>query len=237
MRDDLMTRQARGRASERSPGSVHAAHNQSRALGAGFVYVVDDDALIRVAVVELLQSVGFNVRGYASASEMLNTDLLDTTTNCIIIDVRMPGISGLELQARLRGWGIRAPIVFMTGHADVPMTVQAMKAGAFDFLAKPFRDQELLDAVSKAVSLNSERIESETKSNATLARFETLSAREREVMMLVTAGLMNKQAAAKIDIAVSTVKSHRTQIMKKMKAKSLAELVRMAEQLGQAAAK
>lgn len=196
----------------------------------GFVCVIDDDTSIRESLVDLLQSVGFDARGFETAAEILSKDFLKFA-NCFIVDIRMPGVSGLDFQAHLKESKIQVPIVFVTGHADVPMTVQAMKAGAIDFLTKPFREQEVLDAVARAVALNNERIKCYLQISGAIARYETLSAREREVMALVTAGLMNKQAAAKIDIAISTVKTHRTQIMKKMGARSLADLVRMAELL------
>jgi FixJ family two-component response regulator len=178
----------------------------------------------------LLRSVGFAAREFASAGDALDLGA-SSGVDCFIVDIRMPGMSGLDFQAHLRNAGNRAPVIFITGHADIPMTVQAMKGGAYDFLTKPFRNQDMLDAVSGAFALNSTRREGEVKTRQTLARFQTLSVREREVMCLVTAGMMNKQAAARIDIAISTVKTHRMQIMKKMGARSLAELVRMAEML------
>ncbi len=194
------------------------------------VCVIDDDASMRRSLVDLLKSVGMSAKEFGSAADVLGEKSL-TDVGCFIVDIRLPGVSGLEFQSQLQKSGVGAPIIFMTGHADVPMTVQAMKAGAFDFLTKPFREQEMLDAVARATAMNAARIQDQKQASDIVARFETLSAREREVMTLVTAGLMNKQAAARIDIAISTVKTHRTQIMKKMGARSLADLVRMAEQL------
>jgi len=208
-----------------------ASKQSDRKKAAGsFVCVVDDDASMRRALVDLLESIGLDVRDFESATDTMVDPCLGDAS-CFVVDIRMPGLSGLAFQAQLQQSGVLAPIIFMTGHADVPMTVQAMKAGAFDFLTKPFREQEMLDAVARAMAVNEARLQNLRNANDTVARFETLSAREREVMALVTAGLMNKQAAAKIDIAISTVKTHRTQIMKKMGAKSLADLVRMAELL------
>jgi len=214
-------------AANRAPTAKRSDRNKTPI---GFVCVIDDDVSMRCALADLLESVGHDVKQFDSATEVMRAPCLGDA-GCFVVDIRMPGVSGLEFQAHLQRASVLAPIIFMTGHADVPMTVQAMKAGAFDFLTKPFREQEMLDAVARAVALNQARIDSQKSANDTVARFETLSAREREVMALVTAGLMNKQAAARIDVAISTVKTHRTQIMKKMGAKSLADLVRMAELL------
>lgn len=211
-----------GRVSPRLSGQKAATKN--------LICVIDDDESMCRALVDLLGSVGFEAREFGSAAEILGGSILEDA-GCFVVDIRMPGVSGLDFQTHLQRSGVHAPIIFMTGHADVPMTVQAMKAGAFDFLTKPFREQEMLDAVARAVALNAARIEKQQQASDILLRFESLSAREREVMTLVTAGLMNKQAAAEIDVALSTVKTHRTQIMKKMGAKSLADLVRMAQLL------
>jgi FixJ family two-component response regulator len=193
------------------------------------VYVVDDDASVREALGNLFRSVGLRVEMFGSAHEFLQSKLPDVA-GCLILDIRLPRLSGLDFQVDLAEAGIHIPI--MTGHGDIPMTVRAMKAGAVDFLPKPFRDQDMLDAVTAAIerdrnSRNEAKLLSDLK-----ARFVTLSAREREVMALVTAGLMNKQIAAEIGIAEITVKIHRGHIMRKMAAKSLAELVKMAQALG-----
>ena len=195
------------------------------------VYVVDDDELVRNALGNLFRSVGLRVELFGSAPEFLQSKLPDVAS-CLILDIRLPRLSGLDFQVDLAEAGIHIPIIFMTGHGDIPMTVRAMKAGAVDFLTKPFRDQDMLDAVAAAIerdrnSRNDAKILSDLK-----ARFATLTAREREVMALVTAGLMNKQIAAEIGIAEITVKIHRGHIMRKMTAKSLADLVKMAQALG-----
>jgi FixJ family two-component response regulator len=195
------------------------------------VYVVDDDASMREALGNLFRSVGLRVEVFASAPEFLQSKHPDVAS-CLILDIRLPRQSGLDFQVDLAEAGILIPIIFMTGHGDIPMTVRAMKAGAVDFLTKPFRDQDMLDAVTAAIerdrsSRNEAKILSDLK-----ARFVNLSAREREVMALVTTGLMNKQIAAEIGIAEITVKIHRGHIMRKMAAKSLADLVKMAQALG-----
>jgi FixJ family two-component response regulator len=194
------------------------------------VYVVDDDASVRDALGNLFRSVGLRVEVFGSAHEFLQRKLPDVAS-CLILDIRLPRLSGLDFQVELAKAGIHIPIIFMTGHGDIPMTVRAMKAGAVDFLTKPFRDQDMLDAVTAAIerdrnSRNEANILSDLR-----ARFGALTAREREVMALVTAGLMNKQVAAEIGIAEITVKIYRGQIMRKMAAKSLADLVKMAQAL------
>ena len=195
------------------------------------VFVVDDDASLREALGRLFRSVGLRVETFASATELLQSKLPDTAS-CLVLDIRLPGVSGLDFQAELAKAGIHIPIIFITGHGDIPMTVKAMKAGAVDFLTKPFRDQDLLDAVAMAIERDRKRREDERAVADLRAHFETLSPREREVMGLVTAGLMNKQIAAEIGLSEITVKIHRGHTMKKMGAKSLADLVRMAEVLG-----
>ncbi len=195
------------------------------------VYVVDDDASVREALRNLFRSVGLRVEVFGSAPEFLQSKPPDVAS-CLILDIRLPRQSGLDFQTDLAKAGIHTPIIFMTGHGDIPMTVRAMKAGAVDFLTKPFRDQDMLDAVTAAIerdrnSRNEAKIHSDLR-----ARFVTLTAREREVMARVTAGLMNKQIAAEIGVAEITVKIHRGHIMRKMAAKSLADLVRMAQTLG-----
>jgi len=195
------------------------------------VIIVDDDAGIRASLDSLFRSVGLETRLFASPAELLGGALPDAP-GCIVLDVRLPGVSGLDLQNQLVRQGIRYPIIFMTGHGDIPMSVRAMKAGAVDFLAKPFRDQDMLDAVTAALERDAQyRAEAATKEDLR-AQYETLTAREREVMGHVTAGLMNKQVAALIGLSEITVKIHRGNVMRKMEVRSLADLVRKAEALG-----
>jgi FixJ family two-component response regulator len=195
------------------------------------VIIVDDDAGIRASLDSLFRSVGLETRLFASPAELLG-GLLPDRPGCIVLDVRLPGVSGLDLQSQLVRQGIRYPIIFMTGHGDIPMSVRAMKAGAVDFLAKPFRDQDMLDAVTAALERDAQdRAEAATKEDIR-AQYETLTAREREVMGHVTAGLMNKQVAALIGLSEITVKIHRGNVMRKMEVRSLADLVRKAEALG-----
>ncbi|RTE93655.1 response regulator transcription factor [Bradyrhizobium sp. LVM 105] len=195
------------------------------------VIIVDDDAGIRASLDSLFRSVGLETRLFASPAELLGGALPDGP-GCIVLDVRLPGVSGLDLQSQLVRQGIRYPIIFMTGHGDIPMSVRAMKAGAVDFLAKPFRDQDMLDAVTAALERDAQhRAEAATKEDIR-AQYETLTAREREVMGHVTAGLMNKQVAALIGLSEITVKIHRGNVMRKMEVRSLADLVRKAEALG-----
>jgi FixJ family two-component response regulator len=195
------------------------------------VFVIDDDATVREALRSLLRSVGLRVKVLSSASEFLQSKLPDVAS-CLILDIRLSRPSGLDFQADLARAGIRIPIIFITGHGDIPMSVRAMKAGAIDFLTKPFRDQDMLDAVTTAIERD-RRSRNDAKALSGLqALFATLSPREREVMALVVTGLMNKQIAAAIGVAEITVKMHRGRIMRKMAAKSLADLVRMAEALG-----
>jgi FixJ family two-component response regulator len=195
------------------------------------VFVIDDDASMRRALTNLFQSVGLKVEVFGSASEMLQSKLPDIAS-CLVLDIRLPGLSGLDFQTELAKANIHIPIIFMTGHGDIPMTVRAMKGGAVDFLTKPFRDQDMLDAVVMAIERDRKRREAD-KIVATLqALLETLTPREREVLALVSSGLMNKQIAAELGLAEITVKLYRGHIMKKMGARSLADLVRMAETLG-----
>jgi FixJ family two-component response regulator len=194
------------------------------------VLIIDDDPEFRDSVASLLRSVGLDTRQFSSVSEFLKADPSDGPT-CLLLDIRMPGRSGLELQRDLAAANRLVPIIFITAHADVPMTVQAMKGGAMEFLTKPFRDQELLDAVDAGLARDRTRRESDRALAALKERFETLSSREREIMILVTAGRLNKQIASEIGIAESTVKVHRTHLMRKMKARSLPELSRMADML------
>jgi RNA polymerase sigma factor (sigma-70 family) len=192
------------------------------------VCIIDDDAEFRDSVGRLLRSVGLNIREFSSVSDFFAADPTNGPT-CLVLDVRMPGRSGLELQRDLVAANRQVPIIFMTAHGDVPMTVQAMKGGAIEFLTKPFRDQDLLEAVEAGLARDRARRESERALDALRQRFETLSPREREVMIHVTAGRLNKQIAGDIGITESTVKVHRTHVMRKMKARSLPELSRMAD--------
>jgi FixJ family two-component response regulator len=195
------------------------------------VFIIDDDPSVRDALGNLFRSVGLRVEVFGSAPEFLQSKPPDVAS-CLILDIRLPRQSGLDFQADLMKGGIHIPIIFMTGHGDIPMSVKAMKAGAVDFLTKPFRDQDMLDAVATAIQRDRKR-RTDAKALADLqAVLATLTPRERDVLALVAAGLMNKQIAAQIGIAEITVKIHRGQVMKKMGAKSLADLVRMAELLG-----
>jgi FixJ family two-component response regulator len=192
------------------------------------VLIIDDDPEFRDSVGRLLRSVGLNAQQFSSVSDFLKADLADGPT-CLVLDVRMPGRSGLELQRDLAAANKQLPIIFITAHGDIPMTVQAMKGGAIEFLTKPFRDQDLLDAVEAGLARDRARRESDKALHALRERYEALSPREREIMVQVTAGRLNKQIAHDIGIAESTVKVHRTNLMRKMKARSLPELSRMAD--------
>jgi FixJ family two-component response regulator len=194
------------------------------------VLVIDDDPEFRDSVARLLRTIGLNTRQFSSVAEFLKADPPEGPT-CLVLDVRMPGRSGLELQRELAAANRQVPIIFITAHADVPMTVQAMKGGALEFLTKPFRDQDLLDAVEAGLARDRARRESERALAALRERFDTLSSRERDIMLHVVAGRLNKQIANDIGIAESTVKVHRTHLMRKMKARSLPELSRMADTL------
>jgi len=195
------------------------------------VFVVDDDPSMRNALTNLFRSVGLRVEVFGSAPELLQSKLPDVAS-CLVLDIRLPGLSGLDFQIELAKANLRIPIIFVTGHGDIPMTVRAMKAGAVDFLAKPFRDQDMLDAVATAIKRDRKRRKDEKIVSDLQALFDTLTAREREILALVAAGLMNKQIAAEIGIAEVTVKIHRGHVMKKMGARSLADLVSMAGMLG-----
>ena len=192
------------------------------------VLIVDDDPEFRDSVARLLRTVGLHTQEFSSVSEFFKADPSDGPT-CLVLDVRMPGRSGLELQRDLAAANRQMPIIFITAHADVPMTVQAMKGGAIEFLTKPFRDQDLIDAVEAGLARDRARRESDQALDTLRARFDTLSSREREIMLQVTAGRLNKQIANDIGITESTVKVHRTNLMRKMKARSLPELSRMAD--------
>ena len=195
------------------------------------VFVVDDDASVRESLHSLLRSVGYGVKLFQSVQDLLDHGGGLAEAACLVLDVRLPGQSGLELQRTLTNAGIALPIVFITGHGDVPMSVTAMKAGAIEFLTKPFRDQDLLDAVARGVE-QTQALWAETAALSELRqRFETLSPREREVMALVCSGKMNKQIAAELQLSEITVKVHRGRVMRKMQADSLPELVRLADRL------
>lgn len=194
------------------------------------IHIIDDDPSVREAVQSLLESVGLCARVYGSAAAFLEAD--DRAgPGCVLLDVRLPGVSGLEFQGRMEGLGVHLPVIFMTGHGDIPMSVQGMKAGAVDFLTKPFRDQDLLDAVATALERDRARRASESDLDELRARYAALSQREREVMELVAAGRMNKQAAHELAISEVTVKIHRGAAMRKMGARTLPDLVRMADLL------
>lgn len=195
------------------------------------IHVIDDDASLRAALDTLFRSTGLATRLYESASSFLEHPPADGP-GCIVVDVRMPGLSGLDFQQRLGDAGIALPVIMMTGHGDIPMSVKAMKAGAVDFLPKPFRDQEMLDAVAAALTRDRERRDGQGKLESLKAAFATLSPRERQVMTLVAAGKMNKQVAGDLGLSEITVKIHRGAAMRKMGARTLADLVRMAEALG-----
>jgi FixJ family two-component response regulator len=208
-----------------------AKMHEPASAGEPIVFVIDDDASMRRALANLFQSVGLRVEVFGSAPEMLQSKLPDVAS-CLVLDIRLPGLSGLDFQAELAKANIHIPIIFMTGHGDIPMTVRAMKGGAIDFLTKPFRDQDMLDAVVMAIERDRKRREIEKVVVDLQALFATLTSREREVLALVATGLMNKQVAAELGLAEITVKIHRGHIMKKMGARSLADLVRKAEMLG-----
>jgi FixJ family two-component response regulator len=213
---------------------VNSRPTPPRDLASGelpIVYVIDDDESVRRALTNLFQSVSLRVEVFGSAFEFLQGSLSDVAS-CLVLDIRLPRLSGLDFQTELAKANINIPIIFMTGHGDIPMTVRAMKAGAVDFLTKPFRQQEMLDAVAAAIEQDRKRRKDEKTISSARTLFETLTPRERDVLVLVAAGLMNKQIAAEIGIAEITVKIHRGHIMKKMGTRSLADLVRITEMLG-----
>jgi FixJ family two-component response regulator len=195
------------------------------------VLVVDDDEEVREALGSLFRSVGLEPKSFASSAELLRHKLPEAPC-CIVLDIRLPGVSGLDFQTQLAKAEVHVPIIMMTGHGDIPMSVRAMKAGAVDFLTKPFRDQDMLDAVTQAIERDRKRRDAEKALAELRGLFESLTTREREIMALVTAGLMNKQVAGQLGLSEITVKIHRGHIMRKMRVRSLADLVRAAEALG-----
>jgi len=195
------------------------------------VFVIDDDKAIRSAIKNLLESVGLRAEVFSTPREFLKGGHKDKP-GCLVLDVRLPGASGLDFQHELATGNVEIPVIFITGHGDIPMSVQAMKAGAVDFLTKPFRDQDLLDAIQRAIGRDQARRQLETEGVDIRNRFNSLTPREREVMSLVVAGLLNKQVAAQMGTSETTAKIHRGQVMRKMQAQSLPDLVRMSERLG-----
>jgi FixJ family two-component response regulator len=195
------------------------------------VFVIDDDADLRDGLSNLLRSVGLQVRAFGSATDFLESKLPDAPS-CLVLDVRLPGLSGLDFQSELIKKNIGMPIVFMSAHGDIPMTVRAMKAGAVEFLPKPFHDQSMLDAVHSALEKDRERRKGIGDTSQLRSSFDLLTSREQEIFAYVASGLMNKQIAAEIEVSEITVKVHRASVMRKMGAKSLADLVRMADALG-----
>ena len=195
------------------------------------VFVVDDDPLIRDALEQLIKSVGLKAYAFSSAREFLEKDLPDEPS-CLILDIRMPGLSGLDLQDELVKRGLTIPVIFITGHGTVPMSVRAMKNGAVDFLQKPFEDQELLDAINNAIEQNRQTRMEQAEIRQIKQRVESLTPREHEVLVLVTAGMLNKQIAGELAIAEDTVKIHRGRVMQKLGIVSVAELVRLCEKVG-----
>jgi len=205
--------------------------DDSASAGKQIVFVIDDDEAIRVTLSSLFRSMGLQVELFASAREFAQIKMPDIAS-CLVLDIRLPGVSGLDFQAELAEADIRIPIIFMTGHGDIPMSVKAMKAGAIDFLTKPFRDQDILDAVIRALERDQKRRDSERAVSEHQILLGSLTPREREVMTLVAEGLMNKQIAAKLGISEITVKVHRGHMMRKMRARSLIDLLEMADLLG-----
>lgn len=212
--------------------SKRIGHDHAVMTEEAIVHIIDDDASLRSALDSLFRSTGLATRLYESVPAFMESPLDANTPGCLVLDVRLPGTSGLDFQQNLEGLGIRLPVILMTGHGDIPMTVRAMKAGAIDFLSKPFRDQEMLDAVSAALEADKRRRSESGKLDSLKSLYATLSPRERQVMALVSAGKLNKQVAGDLDLSEITVKIHRGAAMRKMGAKTLADLVRMAEALG-----
>jgi FixJ family two-component response regulator len=194
------------------------------------VFIVDDDGRMRAAMQRLLKTVGLHSESFATPQDFLQRKLQDAPS-CLILDIRLPGMSGLEVQSKLNEAGVQIPIIFITGHGDIPMTVQAMKSGAVEFLTKPFRDQDLIDAIQQALKRDGEMRQLQHDTQELKERYETLTAREREVMGLLVSGMLTKQIASRLGTSEITAQVHRGQVMRKMQANSPAELGRIAERL------